>query len=69
MDFYKSDDLRVYLNKFKKEIIKIYLSKQNPDINPCIENEGIFKLDLGEWFFKWDSIKLIYQRSIAKSLA
>ncbi|MBP6585259.1 MAG: hypothetical protein KA215_06300 [Flavobacterium sp.] len=40
MDFYKSDDLRVYLNKFKKEIIKIYLSKQNPDINPCIENEG-----------------------------
>ncbi|MBA4153209.1 hypothetical protein [Flavobacterium sp.] len=40
MDFYKSDDLRVYLNKFKKEIIKLYISNQNPDINPCIENEG-----------------------------
>ncbi|WP_156900373.1 hypothetical protein [Flavobacterium filum] len=40
MDFYKSDDLEVYLNEFKKEIIKMYLSKQNPSITPCIENEG-----------------------------
>lgn len=40
MDFYKSDDLEIYLNEFKKEIIKMYLSKQNPSITPCIENEG-----------------------------
>ncbi len=40
MDFYKSDDLRIYLNAFKKEIIKMYESGQNPSIIPCLENEG-----------------------------
>jgi hypothetical protein len=40
MDFYKSDDLQIYLNAFKKEIIKMYVSKQNPSISPCLENEG-----------------------------
>ncbi len=40
MDFYRSDDLRIYLNTFKKEIIKMYVSKQNPSIIPCLENEG-----------------------------
>ena len=55
MDFYKSDDLNNYLDLFRKEIVAIYLSKQNLDIIPCIENEKY-----SNWkIWKMDSLKEI----------